>query len=288
MAKQKKKERKFSSRAMKIIGLAVIVLLLLGLLVRSCTGKGHQEKIYRIGRDPSWYPLDFMGKERNMVAFSNDLFGMIAKEEHLKILLYSASRDDLMDGLNRGIYDAIVTSMDPNPMLEARYVFSDPIYLTGPLIVVMKNSDIRSFADLGGEMVAIQSGSPLVFRIRDYPTILFRTYENMREALDDLQEDEIDAVIMEALPAYANIESVYAGKLKIVGRPLTDEGLRLMAKKDPDSSAFILKFNEGLHKIIQDGSYDSLMTNWGIFDTLKLSDPTKVPKVKSASPQFPA
>lgn len=248
--------------------LVAIVLLFFG--VRACTRLfTHKEKIYRIARDPTWYPLDLMGKERNMLAFTNELLSDIASDEHIQFNLFSASRDELFDGLNRGEYDAIITNIDPNPMLEAKNEFSDPFYLTGPVIVVQKNSDIRSFEDLGGEMVGIKSGSPIVFRIRDYPTILFRTYSNIREALDHLVDDEIDAVIMDSLPAYANKESFYTDKLKIVGGTLTDEGLRLITKKDASSTELISAFNSGLKRSLQDGTYRALIKKWGLIDSLE-------------------
>lgn len=267
------------SKKVKIIGIALLAVLSIIFLVRSCTAWfTHHERIYRIARDPTWYPLDLMGKERNMLAFMNDLLSDIAMEQHVQFNLFSASRDDLFSGLSRGEYDAIVTSIDPTPMLEDKYVFSDPFYLTGPVIIVQKESDIRSFEDLGGEMVGIKSGSPIVFRIRDYPTILFRTYGNIREALDHLVDNEIDAVIMDSLPAYANTESFYTEKLKIVGGPLTDEGLRLVAKKDAGAIAMLGQFDEGLKEMIKNGTYQALIQKWGLIDSLGWANSEKAKK----------
>jgi polar amino acid transport system substrate-binding protein len=257
-------------RLFKVIGFGVFVILLLAFLVRSCSSyfKTH-EKIYRIARDPSWYPLDLTGKERNMLAFTNELLSDIAQTEKIQFNLFSASWDKLYDGLNRGEYDAILTQTNPNPMQEAKYIFSDPLYLTGPVVVVHKNSDIRSFEDLGGEMVGIKAGSALVVHTPDYPTILFRTYPTVHQALDQLVDDEIDAVIIDSLPYWGTLESYYTKKLKIAGRPLSKEGLRLVAKKDPASTPLIEKINAGLKEALKNGTYHSFIEKWHLVDTLE-------------------
>lgn len=266
---------KVTRGTLKIIAVIVVVFLALGFLARSCSKrKSHPENYFSIAVDPTWYPLDFMGKERNMIAFVSDLLTEIAVSEHVQFHLFTTSRDDLFSGLSRGEFDAIITSSNPDPLLESKNEFSDPFYLTGPVIVVEKKSDIRSFADLGGEMVGIKTGSPIVFRIRDYPAILFRTYPTLREALDNLMDDQIDAVIMDSLPAYGNTETYYTEKLKVVGRPLTDEGLRLMARKDSNSAALIMHFDKGLKDAINNGTYKELAKKWGIYDTLEMKDPS--------------
>lgn len=268
--------KKLVSRKTARISVYVIVaLLLVWFILRACTSAQVHHKVYRIGRDSTWYPLDLMGKERNMVAFTDELLNAISKESRLLFSVYSASADNLMDGLNRGEYDAIITPTTPTPLLLSRYAFSDPIYFTGPVIIVHNSSDIKSFSDLAGQMVGIQAGSPLVFKIHDYSTILFRTYSNMRVALDNLVEDQIDAVIMEALPAFVNTETYYAGKLKMIGAPLTDEGLVLMAKKNHESIEFMKIFNEGLKKVEADGTYLKLIDKWDLFDTLELKEVEK-------------
>lgn len=271
----KKLKHLMSRKTAKTLVYLLVAAFLMWFLIRACTGPLIESKVYRIGRDPTWYPLDLMGKERNMTAFTDELLNAISKEARLQFKVHTVSTDNLMDGLIRDEFNAIMTSTSPTPILNSRYLFSDPFYLTGPVIIVHKKSEIKSFSDLGGQMVGILAGSPLVFKIHDYSAILFRTYSNMRVALDNLVEDEIDAVIMDALPAFVNTDTYYKGKLRIIGAPLTNEGLVLMAKKVPSSTTLIHRFNEGLKKVEANGTYRALLEKWDLFNTLQLNEPSE-------------
>lgn len=248
-----------------------IVFVILWFILRSCTAEQvHEETyVYRIGRDPSWSSLNLMGNELSMTAFTSDLLSAIARKVHFKYSLYDGHSNELFANLDRGNYDAIMTSVEPNPLLFALYDLSDSFYLTGPVIIVRKDSDITSFEQLNDKFVGIKRSSPHLFHIREYSTIYFRTFENIHEAMDQLVNDQIDAVLMDALPAYIAVSTFYQNELKVVGKPLTEDGLRLIAKRTPITESLIKRFNEGLEAIIHDGTYNELIQKWDLVDTLR-------------------
>lgn len=255
------------------IGILIIVALLaIWGLLRACS---HQEllrkRTYIIGRDSTWYPMQLMGKDRNLQAFSNDLMTAIAQETKLRFQWVETGPGSLLEGLNDGYFDAVISSLRPNFIHRDKYVFSDIIFELGPVLVVRQDSPVTSLKDMQGKTVGIRSGSYLIFNnVKESGAhaynILITTYDNVNKALESLDRNQIDGIIVEAVPAYAYIEGFYAGRLKIVTAPLTDEGLRLVGLRDPASDELISDFDDALRKLIDDGTYDQLINKWNLIN----------------------
>jgi polar amino acid transport system substrate-binding protein len=257
-----------TKKTVSVISTLLVMGLILFFLLRSCMGNGVlTNQTYLVARDPSWYPMDLLGKEKNMLGFTNELFLDIGKRQGIRFELDLAGSEGLIQGLNSKKYDGVMSALTPTPVNENRYDFSKPFYLLGPVLIIPIKSTVKSFDDLEGRTVAIKRGSPLAFKAKSFPKILFTSYGNMRRALDDLEENRIDAVIMDAMIAYSYAHGEYEKTLKVVGAPLTTEGLRLVTRQDPRSVALISKFNVGLEEMIEDGSLQKLLSRWSLFDT---------------------
>lgn len=260
----------FKKRSIGIL-IALALLAIWG-LVRACS---HQEtlrkRVYTIGRDSSWYPLQLFGKDRNLQAFTNDLIWAIAQETKLRFEWLATGPGSLLEGLNDGYYDAAISSLRQNFINRDKYVFSDLIFGTGPVLIVQQDSTATSLKDMEDKTVGIRSGSYLIFNtIKESGAhaynILITTYDNVNKALESLDKNQIDGIIMDAIPAYAYTEGFYAGKLKVVTPPLTDEGLRLVALKSAASDELIKDFDDALRKLIENGTYDQLIDKWNLVD----------------------
>ncbi len=244
---------------------SLFALFFISLLVSGCGGP-EEAKIYRIARDRSWYPLNLLGKERNMLAFTDELIYTIADNEGFKVDLDSAPHNALTENLDRGIFDAIVTFERPTQRLKRKYEFSDTFFLLGPILVVQIDSKAQSLEDMKNQVVGIEPRTSVNYRVDNTNGIIFIPYETILFALRNLAEDQIDGVIMESLPAHEYVDSFYQGELRVVPPPLTDDGLRLMTRREPLEKDMIEHFNRGLQKLIDDGTYQRLLIKWGLFD----------------------
>ena len=208
-----------------------------------------------------------MGKDMNMTAFTTDLLTAIAKETKFNFQIIPGSTENLLNDLDDGDYDAVLSVLSPTPYNQEKYSFSNPFYLTGPVVIVPKSSPVHSLSDLQGLDVAIRAGSSTAYTLQKIPSVSLITYDNINVALDDLDRGKIDAVIMDSIPAYSLIQWLYSGKEKIVTAPLTNSGLRLIAKHDSSSEELIKRFNEGLEIVKKNGTYHSLLNKWDLINT---------------------
>ena len=219
--------------------------------------------VYRIARDPYWFPLELMGKQPAVLGFSDSLVRAIGEEEDFSAQFISTGPDFFEWGLAEGKWDAILTYINPTLNYESRYSFSEPYLMTGPVLIVPSNAPVKSLKDLNGKVIAFDKGTDAITIIAaSGENFVFVTYDSYAKALSDLLEGRYDAVIMPSIVAGSFLFDLYSNTLRIVGEPLTKEGLRLMTLKD--NQDLVDQFNSGLRKLKSNGDYHSLLARWRI------------------------
>lgn len=238
------------------------IIVLYSLLLSCGTGSNS---IDLIGVDEAWYPLNFMGREAAVGAFSDELLKEIGKIQKIQISKVSRNWDNLLPGLQEGKYGAILSSIQPYLFYEKLYDFSDLFLETGPVLVVRADSSLKNLNMLAGKEVSVQGGTPGAMLLEKTPGALIRYYDSIPRALTDLYEEVIDAAIVDVLAAQAYCNDLYQGKLKIATLPLTSEGLRLVVLhgKHPE---LLEDFNEGLKKLKSKGMYQKIAQKWGLVE----------------------
>lgn len=246
---------------------AVFVVIILGWgALRGCShGSLLVMSRYTVAVDRSWYPLPLYGKEKNLLAFVDELLEEIGAESGIGFTLIETGTPNLLRDLDNGGYDAVVTSKPPTHVNMVKYHFSDPIYMMGPVIVVRTESTVKTLDDLASKFVGIRRGLPLAFD-SPLPSANIIPYDNMTIGLADLEDNKIDALIMDSLLAYVQIQGIYVGKVKIVTAPLSQEGLRLMTLHDKRYDEFLTLFNKSLKTLQENGKYEELLSRWGLFN----------------------
>lgn len=249
-----------------------IVVILLSVSTIGC-GRTSNE-VYRIARDPTWYPLWLLGKEKNVLAFSDELLAEVAEKEEISISVVTAGHNTVEAGLDNGEFDAAMTTLEPTAYRVDKYLFSDPYFLAGPILVVGKSSPVASLEDMRGRTVAVRTEALETFHLDGHSDVIFKFYESVARGLDALIRGEIDGVIMDLVPAYEYARGVYSEQIKVVGAPLTTMGLRLVASREraPD---LVPMFNEALAELREEGTYQELLTRWG------LTNPAMIPKTNT-------
>lgn len=245
-------------------GLIFFIIVAL-VMMRSCsTRESLQEHLYRVARDSTWYPLQLLGRERYMQGFTTDLLIAIAKEEDFKLEILNVGPNQLIDNLDRQWYEGILTSLMPDVVNQNKYVFSDPFYLTGPVLIVLKDSNVDSLKDLQGRRLGVKAGSRSILTLSGNLDINLVTYANINMAIEELIRDRIDGVLMDSVIAETYIQNFYASKLKVVTSPLNKEGLRLVGLRNDYGEHLVDMFNTGLQKMRDNGMYRELLKKWDL------------------------
>lgn len=237
------------------------LLLCLTLLLYACSPtSGGRHGTYKVGIDPTWAPLDFDKQQAYVNGYTEDLLLDIAHYHDIAFEKISANSNTLLEGLNLGHYDAVLTSMPPLESNLAKYDFSGNFLSTGLVLITASSAKYKKLKDLSGELVGVVSDSPATLVLEKNPNIIIRNYPSLTAALTDVANGELEAAVLDRLPASAYIRDLYNGKLKIVGAPITSTGLHAIAKKD--TGPFITLFNQSIDQMNRKHALESLEKKW--------------------------
>lgn len=258
----------------RYLAIGLVIFLAGWGFLRGCShSKRGVSRPYTVAVDHSWYPLSIYGKEKNLLGFMMELFDAISEETDLRFSFRQVQTVSLLPSLDSQEYDSVISSLPQNATNQAKYQFSEPLYLLGPVILVKTSSPIESLNDLAGRFVGVQRGSSLNFDT-PLPNITVLPYDNINSALGDLESNAIDAFIMGGLQAFVQIQGIYYGKIKIATLPLTREGFRLITLNTPSHKEFMEVFNQALLTLQESGKYDELISRWGFYNPISIKSPT--------------
>lgn len=247
-----------------------LLFLILLLLIKGCSHSEIEKTTFHIARDQRWPSINLLGKERDIGAFSDALLAAIGAEEKIKINLYSVQYDQMMNKLESEEFDGVLTAIEPDSRVKQDFIFSQPYFLLGPVLVVAKGSQLDTLDEIKYKIIGISPQSSTALEITKDYSIQLKLYDNILKALSDLNDRRIDGVIMPALQAYVYTKTFYPNQLQVATTPLTNEGLRLMTLNNEKGKTLINHFDNGLKKLKEDGKLHEMLIMWGLVNPERL------------------
>ncbi len=213
----------------------------------------------KVGIDRTWYPVDFKEQTSYINGFAEDLLIEISHYSGLQFELINANTDNLLSNLKEKKFDAVLTSLPPYEYNRAKFDFSESFLDFGPVLIVpvgSKKDDLRQFDD---ELVGIISNDPAARILEKYPKVVIRSYDSIPDLLNALIKGEIDGAMLDRIPAVNYVSNLYANVLEIVGKPMSDVGLRLVGTKGE-----IRAFNKSLEALKRKNTIEKLLKKWDL------------------------
>ena len=221
------------------------------------------KKVYRIGIDPSFYPLELGHKQGNVYAFTMELLRKVGLSENIAMESVAESWDNLLLGLNKGKYDAIISSMFETQENKEEFIFSTTLLHTGPVLVVRSDEKVGGISTLDDKFIAVKSVRQEVLVIDNNPSAIVSYYTSVPRVLQDLISNSIDAALIDRLFAATFIKNSFDNKLKIASAPLSSEGLRVVTKKEGVKN-LVKTINQGIDRLYQSEEYENLLNKWDL------------------------
>jgi polar amino acid transport system substrate-binding protein len=248
---------------MKRFAILIVLLLAVLFLSRGLAPTASGERVFRIARDVSWYPLEVRGKEKNIQAFVDELLQRVAAQEQIRVELISAPWDTHIPLIDQGTTDAVVTGLLPTKRFTDRYAFSKPVLALGPVLLVAKDSTVQGIEDLQDKILGVQAGVSTSFDLPDASRVRVKMYIDLTRAVEDVARGEIEAVVVDNIRGHLLTQGLYSQRLRLIDKPLNQVGLRLMTAKD-ERADLIEVFNEQLVELQRTGVYQELLDKWNV------------------------
>ena len=197
----------------------LLTLLTLSLL----SGVAWAEKTIVFAVDATWPPMEFVNADKQIVGYSIDFLKAAGKEAGFTPVFKNTAWDGIFAGLAAGKYDAISSSVSITDERKKAMDFSKPYFVVHQALIVRKDSQARSLADMKGKKVGAQIGTTGYFAIKAAEGVTPKSYDEIGLAMEDLNVGRIDGVVCDD-PVAANYAMIkYKDSLKIASTIKTDK-----------------------------------------------------------------
>ncbi len=193
-----------------VSGLLLMVLLAVvffpdsvPLLRRDQTWRAMQANgIWRVGMDPSFPPFETLDATGQPVGFDVALAERIATAWGLQVELVPIGFDSLLDALQTGQVDSVISALPFDERLTRDVAYSVPYFESGIFLATRPASGIQDTSTLANRAVGVEWGSmgDMVGRRLQTatPTLQLQPFDTPAEALQALVETQtVDAILID-------------------------------------------------------------------------------------------
>ncbi|MBM7617908.1 cystine transport system substrate-binding protein [Weissella uvarum] len=138
----------------------VLVLVGSGVVVNQLNkeSKGSRKEL-RVGLEGTYAPFSYKDKSGKLVGYDVEVANAVAKKMGLKPVFVETKFDSLAAGLDVGKYDVVYNDMTATKEREKHYRFGRPYLKSDAVMIVKKNSPIKTVNDLQGARAAQTTSS---------------------------------------------------------------------------------------------------------------------------------
>lgn len=202
----------------------------------------------------------------DIVGIDPDIAQKIADKLGVELEISDISFDSCIPAINSGKADFVAAGMTVTEDRKKNVDFSDPYYNAGQAIIVPVDSDITKKEDLEGKKVGVQTGTTgdTYCTDEDGSSEVKIGNENVSrytkgmDAVSDLMNGRIDAVVIDNFPAQKLVEK-NPDKIKVLDDPLTTEEYAIAC---PKGSELVDTINEVLKDLKDSGELDEIISKY--------------------------
>ena len=259
----------------------IITLLSFLLILTGCASGGkdkpqkdnwndfENQKTIVIGFDNTFVPMGFQDKSGKNVGFDIDLANEVFKKYNIKVQWQAINWDLKETELKNGNIDLIWNGYSKTPEREKTVLFSNEYMVNEQVIVTKKSKNIVNKDQLKDKVLGAQNGSSGYDSFNSNPEILKNIvknndatqYESFNEALIDLENDRIDALLIDRV--YANYYLKQQNKLQdynIINAGFEGDSFAVGARKA--DVTLINKINEAFKELYKEGKFQEISNKW--------------------------
>lgn len=237
------------------------------------------QKTFTVGFDAEFPPYGYVDDDGNYVGFDLDLAKEVCKRNGWKIVLQPIDWDSKDMELNSGTIDCIWNGFTITGR-EDDYTWSDPYFDNSQVIVVRAGSGIKSFSDLAGKIVAVQTDSSALAALQDEEdadmVALTKSFKELAvvkdylTAFENLEAGAVDAIAIDIGVAQHQIEKRGSDKFVILDTILSKEQYAVGFKKG--NTELRDQVQKTIDEMMADGTFQKIAENWNLSDGIIVKD----------------
>ena len=260
--------------------IALVLVSLLTLFLTACTQKASDPKqdnwdkyqeqgSITIGFDNTFVPMGFEEMNGQYTGFDIDLAEAVSEKLGFKVQFQPIDWDMKETELQNGTIDAIWNGYSATDERREKVTFSIPYMENQQVLVAKKGQQIRSVDDMKDKTLGAQAGSSGYLDFEAQPELLknrvkdqkANQYQSFNEALIDLKNDRIDALLIDRV--YANYYLQSEGILNdynVFSAGFESESFAVGVR--PADKRLLQALNQSFVQLHQEGKFQEISQKW--------------------------
>ena len=260
--------------------IALVLVSLLTLFLTACTQKASDPKqdnwdkyqeqgSITIGFDNTFVPMGFEEMNGQYTGFDIDLAEAVSEKLGFKVQFQPIDWDMKETELQNGTIDAIWNGYSATDERREKVAFTIPYMENQQVLVAKKSQQIRSGEDMKDKTLGAQAGSSGYLDFEAQPDLLknrvkdqrANQYQSFNEALIDLKNDRIDALLIDRV--YANYYLQSEGILNdynIFSAGFESESFAVGVR--PADKKLLQVLNQAFVQLYQEGKFQEISQKW--------------------------
>ncbi|WP_267247733.1 amino acid ABC transporter substrate-binding protein [Streptococcus sp. Marseille-Q5986] len=265
---------------MKRKKIALVLALFFSFFLTACTqkvsdpnqdnwAKYQKQGSITIGFDNTFVPMGFEEKNGQYVGFDIDLAQAVSEKLGIQIKFQPIDWDMKETELQNGTIDAIWNGYTATDERKEKVAFTIPYMENQQVLVSKKSQNIHSIQDMTDKILGAQAGSSGYLNFEGQPELLknrvkdqkANQYQSFNEALIDLKNDRIDALLIDRV--YANYYLQSEGILSdynVFSAGFESEAFAVGVR--PADKTLLAALNQAFISLYQEGKFQEISQKW--------------------------
>ena len=222
-----------------------------------------------IGFDNTFVPMGFEEKNGQYAGFDIDLAQAVSEKLGIQIKFQPIDWDMKETELQNGTIDAIWNGYTATDERKEKVAFTIPYMENQQVLVSKKSQNIHSIQDMTDKVLGAQAGSSGYLNFEGQPELLknrvkdqkANQYQSFNEALIDLKNDRIDALLIDRV--YANYYLQSEGILNdynLFSAGFESEAFAVGVR--PADKTLLAALNRAFISLYQEGKFQEISQKW--------------------------
>ena len=252
----------------RIIGIlltaALSISMLAGCGASGTTGGGSEalaDGVLMVGTNAEFPPFEYVGDDGEPDGFDIALINAVGEKLGVEVKVENMEFDALVSSIGRKT-DVAIAGMTVTDERKQSVDFSEPYFDAVQHVLVPADSTIASYEDLEGKTIGCQLGTTGDFIIEEIEGASDQQYNKAVDAVNDLINGRLDAVIVDSNPAEV-FTANYPDKIRdLDGETFGFETEQYAIAMPKGDKALAEAINKAINELKADGTFDALIKKY--------------------------
>lgn len=243
---------------MKKITILMVVLLLV-LSVVACSSESSEKDVLKVGMELKYPPFETIDENGNPEGVSVMMAESLGEYLGMEVEIIDTAYPSLIPALENGNIDIIISSMTINEKRMEVVDFSDPYTTSQLMMLVHKDSMVKSYMDLNNPDVIIASKTGTIgalWAAANAPNATIKNIDEEASAVLEVSQGKADVFIYDPLSIVNHQKNFPDTTVAILEALPNTQGWGIAMRKGEDDLRG--KINEWLSNAKEDGTFEKI------------------------------